>query len=74
MCLSPCSVVSEGGRVSLSSGREEVSLTLATSTREDDGNWSCSAQVYESDTLTVGQPVQRTIQLVVVGECPLLFC
>ena len=74
MCLSPYSVVSEGGRVSLSSGREEVSLTLATSTREDDGNWSCSAQVYESVTLTVGQPVQRTIQLVVVGECPLGFC
>ena len=62
--------------MSLSSGREEVSLTLATSTREDDGNWSCSAQVYDTSTLkeTVGQPVQRTIQLVVVGECPLGFC
>ena len=52
----------------MSSGREEVSLTLDSSTREDDGTWTCSAQVYDSEGQTIGQPEERTVELVVVGE------
>ena len=63
-----CSVVSEGGRISVNSGREKVSLTLDSSTRGDNGTWTCSAQVYDSEDQTVGQPVERTVQLVVVCE------
>ena len=63
------SEVSSGGRYTLSSGRAEVSLTLDSSVRGDSGDWTCSAQVFESGTtLTVGGPVERTLQLVVVGE------
>ena len=61
-------MVSEGGRISLSRGREEVSLTLDSSTRGDNGTWTCSAQVYDSEGQTVSQPVVRTVELVVVGE------
>ena len=52
----------------MSSGREEVSLTLDSSTREDNGTWTCSAQVYDSEGQTVSQPLERTVQLVVVCE------
>ena len=59
-----------GGRYTLSSGREVVSLTLDSSDRTDAGNWTCTAQVYESGTgsLPVGGPVEISVQLVVVGE------
>ena len=63
-----CSVVSEGGRISVSSGREEVSLTLDSSTREDNGTWTCSAQVYDNENQTLSQPEERTVQLVVVNK------
>ena len=63
------SEVSSGGRYTLSSGRADVSLTLDSSVRGDSGDWTCSAQVFESGTtLIVGGPVERTLQLVVVGE------
>ena len=54
----------------MSSGRAVVSLSLNSTDREDAGNWTCTAQVYENITtgLTVGTPVERTIQLLVVGE------
>ena len=52
----------------MSSGREEASLTLDSSTREDDGTWTCSAQVYDSEGQTVGHTVERTVRLVVVCE------
>ena len=52
----------------MSSGREEVSLTLDSSIRGDNGTWTCSAQVYDSEDQTVSQPVERTVQLVVVCE------
>ena len=52
----------------MSSGREEVSLTLDSSIRGDNGTWTCSAQVYDNEGQTVSQPVERTVQLVVVGE------
>ena len=54
----------------MSSGRAVVSLSLNSTDREDAGNWTCTAQVYEDITtgLTVGAPVERTIQLLVVGE------
>jgi hypothetical protein len=58
--------VTEGGRVTLSSGVEEVSLSLASSARGDSGTWTCRAQVYEREDVTVGQPVERTVDLVVV--------
>ena len=59
-----------GGRYTLSSGRDVVSLTLDSSDRTDAGNWTCTAQVYESGTgsLPVGGPVEISVQLVVVGE------
>ena len=67
--LSLTSEVEEGGRYTLSSGRDIVSLTLTNSVSDDTGEWTCSAQMYESGTtLTVGQPVERTIQLTVVGK------
>ena len=60
----------QGGIYILNSGRDIVSLTLNSTVRGDTGEWTCSAQVYESGTtLTVGQPVERTLQLVVVGKC-----
>ena len=52
----------------MSRGREEVSLTLDSSTRGDNGTWTCSAQVYDSEGHAVSQPVERTVELVVVGE------
>ena len=54
----------------MSSGRAVVSLSLDSTDREDAGNWTCTAQVYENITtgLPVGAPVERTIQLLVVGE------
>ena len=52
----------------MSSGRDEVSLTLDSSTREDDGTWTCSAQVYDSEGQTVGHTLERTVRLVVVCE------
>ena len=54
----------------MSNGRAVVSLSLDSTDREDAGNWTCTAQVYEDITtgLTVGAPVERTIQLLVVGE------
>lgn len=60
-----------GGKYTLSSGRDVVSLTIDTTARTDTGYWNCTAQVYENgtDSLTVGEPVMRSIQLVVVGEC-----
>ena len=64
-----CSEVFQGGIYILSGGRDIVSLTLTSSVRGDTGEWTCSAQVYESGTtLTVGQPMERTLQLVVVGK------
>ena len=57
----------DGGRISLSTDREEVSLTLESTTRDDTGYWNCTAQVYDEDNV-VGQPVERPIRLVVVGE------
>ena len=60
----------QGDRYTLSGGRDIVSLTLNNSVRGDTGEWTCSAQVYESGTsLTVRQPVERTLQLLVVGKC-----
>ena len=62
-------VSSSGGRVTLSSGRDVVSLTLSSSDRGDAGSWTCTAQVYEENSsLPVGEPVLRSVQLVVVGK------
>ena len=54
-------MVSEGDGISVSSGREEVSVTLDSSTKEDNGTWTCSAQVYDSEGQTVGQPDTHTL-------------
>ena len=62
------SEVTSGGRFTVSSGRDVVSLTLDSSERGDAGNWRCTAQVYETGSLTVGGPVERSVQLVVVGR------
>ena len=71
-CVCVYSEVSSGGRYTLSSGRPEVSLTLDSSVRGDSGDWTCSAQVFESNAtagpMMVGESVNRTIELVVVGE------
>ena len=63
----PCRQVVDGGRISLSTGREEVSLTLESTTVNDTGYWNCTAQVYDGDNV-VGQSVEGHIRLVVVGE------
>ena len=54
----------------MSSGREVVSITVDSTNRADAGNWICTAQVYENGTgsLTVGGPVEVSVQLVVVGK------
>ena len=52
----------------MSGGRDVVSLTLDSSERGDAGNWTCTAQVYETGSLTVGGPEERSVQLVVVGR------
>ena len=64
----PFREVVEGGRISLSCSKKKVSLTLEITTMEDSGDWNCSAQVYETDSLKFGQPVERNIHLVVVGK------
>jgi hypothetical protein len=58
--------VVEEGRISLSTGRELVSLTLSSTRQNDTGYWNCSAQVYDGANV-VGQPVGRDIRLVVVA-------
>ena len=62
-----CREVVDGGRISLSTDREEVSLTLESTTRDDNGYWNCTAQVYDGVNI-IGQSVERPIRLVVVGE------
>ena len=62
-----CRVATAGGRISLSSSGEVVSLTLSSTRQNDTGYWNCSAQVYDGANV-VGQPVGRDIRLVVVGE------
>ena len=57
----------DGGRISLTTDKEEVSLILENTTRDDTGYWNCTAQVYDGGNV-VGQPVERPIRLVVVGE------
>ncbi|CAI8043848.1 Hemicentin-2 [Geodia barretti] len=58
-------VATAGGRTSLSTGREVVSLTLSSTRQYDTGYWNCSAQVYDGANV-VGQSVGRDIRLVVV--------
>ena len=43
---------------------------MDSTNREDAGNWTCTAQVYENGTgsLTVGGPVEVSVQLVVIGK------
>ena len=43
---------------------------MDSTNRTDAGNWTCTAQVYESGpgSLTVGGPVEESVQLVVVGK------
>ena len=62
--------MSSGGKFTLRSGREVVSITVDSTSREDAGTWTCTAQVYENGTgsLTVGGPVEVSVQLVVVGK------
>ena len=65
-------VATGGERVSLSSGRNTVSLSLNSVRENDTGYWNCSAQVYDDDVV-VGGPVEWNIQLVVVGESSLHY-
>ena len=53
----------------MSSGRAVVSLSLDSTDREDAGNWTCTAQVYESDSTPLGPPVNVSVELIIVGEC-----
>ena len=57
----------DGGRTSLTTDREEVSLTLESTTGSDTGYWNCTAQVYDGANV-VSRSVERPIRLVVVGE------
>ena len=43
---------------------------MDSTNRADAGNWTCTAQVYENgiSSLTVGGPVEVSVQLVVVGK------
>ena len=52
----------------MSSGRAMVSLSLNSTDREDAGNWTCTAQVYESDSTPLGPPVNVSVELIIVGE------
>ena len=45
-----------------------MSLTIANSAEGDTGNWTCRAQVFQSDGTEVGDAVEYSIRLVVVGE------
>ena len=45
-----------------------MSLTIANSAEGDTGNWTCRAQVFQSDGTEVGDAVEYSIHLVVVGE------
>ena len=61
-------VVDGGNNITLISNSEEVALTLERTSRVNSGYWNCSAQVYDTDSLKVGKPVEKTVQLVIVGE------
>ena len=49
-------------------GQKEVRLAIADAVRGDAGNWTCRAQVFQNGTIEVGDAVEYSIQLVVVGE------
>ena len=57
----------------MSSGRAVVSLSLDSTDREDAGNWTCTAQVYESDSTPLGPPVNVSVELIIVGECTIIY-
>jgi hypothetical protein len=59
-------VVDGGNNITLISNSEEVALTLERTSRVNSGYWNCSAQVYDTDSLKVGKPVEKTVQLVIV--------
>ena len=70
LSLPPSSPVTDGGRYTLSTGRDVVSLTVSNVGRNDTGDWNCTVQVFENVTtgLVVGEPVERLVTLVVVGK------
>ena len=53
--------------------RQEVRLATADTVRGDAGNWTCRAQVFQNGTIEVGDAVEYSVQLVVVGECICVF-
>ena len=54
-------------------GQAEVRLAVTNAVRRDTGKWTCSAQVFQSGTIEVGDAVEYSIQLVVVGEDVCVF-
>ena len=60
--------ISDVGRYTFNRSREEVRLSIANTTIEDAGSWTCRAQVFKNETVKLGDAVEYSIQLVVVGE------
>ena len=54
-------------RFSYNTNREEVRLSINATNRIDTGSWICRAQVLHQ-MVKVGNAVEYSIQLVVVGE------
>ena len=48
--------------------REEVKLSITDTAKEDSGSWTCRAQVFHNETVKMGDVVEYSIQLVVIGE------
>ena len=62
------SSIAAGGRFTVSSGPETVSLTVANTVPGDSGNWTCAVQVFIMNSEPVGDKVQHSVKLLVVGK------
>jgi len=62
------SSIAAGGRFTVSSGTETVSLTVANTVQGDSGNWTCTVQVFIMNNEPVGDKVQHSVKLLVVGK------
>ena len=47
---------------------EEVRLSIDATVREDAGSWICKAQVFQNRAVKVGDALEYSIELVIVGE------
>ena len=60
--------ISDGGRYTFNVSKKEVRLSITDTAIKDAGSWTCRAQVFQNETVKMGDAVEYSIQLVVIGE------